>query len=81
MTARSHGHRSLQRRPEDARRRAGEIAQARYRVGLVDLLTVLTTENALFPAEDTLVQVRLTHMQALVSLFNALGGGWRIGTG
>jgi outer membrane protein, multidrug efflux system len=62
-------------------RRSYEIAQARYRVGLTDLLTVLNTENALFPAEDTLVQIRLAHMQALVSLFNALGGGWQVATG
>jgi outer membrane protein, multidrug efflux system len=62
-------------------RRSYEIAQARYRVGLTDLLTVLNTENALFPAEDTLVQVRLAHLQALVSLFNALGGGWQVATG
>jgi multidrug efflux system outer membrane protein len=58
--------------------RAYEIAEARYRVGLTDLLTVLNTENALFPAEDAAVQVRLAHMQALVSLFNALGGGWSV---
>ncbi|MBV8650054.1 MAG: TolC family protein, partial [Alphaproteobacteria bacterium] len=57
-------------------RRSYEIAEARYRVGLTDLLTVLNTENALFPAEDEAVQVRLAHMQGLVSLFNALGGGW-----
>jgi outer membrane protein TolC len=58
-------------------RRSYEIAQGRYRVGLTDLLTVLNTENALFPAEDALVQVRLGHMQAFVGLFNALGGGWQ----
>ena len=62
-------------------RRSLEIAQGRYSVGLTDLLTVLNTENALFPAEDTLVQVRLAHMQALVSLFNALGGGWQVSAG
>jgi outer membrane protein, multidrug efflux system len=60
-------------------RRSYEIAEARYRIGLTDLLTVLNTENALFPAEDAAVQVRLAHMQALVSLFNALGGGWSEG--
>lgn len=58
-------------------RRSYLIAQERYRVGLIDLLTVLNTENALFPAEDQLVQIRLAHMQALVSLFQALGGGWQ----
>ena len=37
---------------------------------------MLNTENALFIAKDALVQVRQAHMQGLVSLFNALGGGW-----
>lgn len=58
-------------------RRAYEVAQAQYRVGSVDLLTVLNTENALFTADDLLAQDRIAHMQALVSLFNALGGGWK----
>lgn len=59
-------------------RRSYEIAQARYRIGLTDLLTVLNIENALFVAENALVQVRQAHLQALVSLFNALGGGWQL---
>jgi len=40
-------------------------------------LTVLNTEGALFTAEDQLVQARFLRLQALVSLFNALGGGWQ----
>jgi NodT family efflux transporter outer membrane factor (OMF) lipoprotein len=58
-------------------RRAYELALLQYRAGSVDLLTALTTENALFSANDLLVQVRIARMQALVSLFNALGGGWQ----
>jgi outer membrane protein, multidrug efflux system len=58
-------------------RRAYEISDAQFHGGTVDLLTVLTAENALFPDEDLLVQVRLAHVQALVSLFQALGGGWQ----
>jgi outer membrane protein, multidrug efflux system len=57
-------------------RRAYSIAAAQYRAGTVNLLTVLTTENALFPAEDTLVQDKLANTEAIVSLFQALGGGW-----
>jgi outer membrane protein TolC len=57
--------------------RAYEISSVQYHAGTVDMLTVLTAENALFPDEDMLVQVRLAHAQALVSLFQALGGGWR----
>jgi outer membrane protein TolC len=42
----------------------------------VDLVTVLQTQQTLFTAEDTYVQARLAHFQAIVSLYQALGGGW-----
>ncbi len=58
-------------------RRAFEISQRQYNEGSVTLLTVLTTQNALFPAEDTVVQGRLAHISATVALFKALGGGWQ----
>jgi len=38
---------------------------------------VLNTENALFSARDTLVEVQYSHLQALVDLYTALGGGWQ----
>jgi outer membrane protein TolC len=37
---------------------------------------VLTTQQTLFQAEDTLAQARLARLLAIVSLFQALGGGW-----
>jgi multidrug efflux system outer membrane protein len=46
--------------------------------GTINILTVLNTENALFTARDTQVQVEYAHMQALVGLYTALGGGWRL---
>jgi NodT family efflux transporter outer membrane factor (OMF) lipoprotein len=57
-------------------RRAYEFAQAQMSAGVVNILTVLNTENALFSAQDVLVQVQYSHLQALVDLFTALGGGW-----
>jgi multidrug efflux system outer membrane protein len=60
-------------------RRAYEFAQAQMSAGTVNILTVLNTENALFSAQDTLVQVEYSHLQALVDLFTALGGGWHQG--
>jgi NodT family efflux transporter outer membrane factor (OMF) lipoprotein len=57
-------------------RRAYEFAQAQMSAGIVNILTVLNTENALFSAQDVLVQVQYSHLQALVDLFTALGGGW-----
>ena len=46
------------------------------RGGTVNLITVLQTQQTLFTAENTLVQVRLTKLLAASSLFQALGGGW-----
>jgi outer membrane protein, multidrug efflux system len=60
-------------------RRAYQFAQAQMAAGTVNVLTVLNTENALFSAQDTLVQVQYSHLQALVDLYTALGGGWHQG--
>ncbi len=56
--------------------RAQEIVLAQMRSGTVDILTVLNVQRTLFQAQDTLVQVKLAHVQALVGLFMAMGGGW-----
>ena len=60
----------------DKARRAYEFAQLQMHAGTVNILTVLNTETALFTAQDSLVQVRLAHLTALVGLYKALGGGW-----
>jgi NodT family efflux transporter outer membrane factor (OMF) lipoprotein len=60
----------------DAARRASELANAQFRLGTIDFLTVLTSERTLYQAEDTLLQVRLQRLQAAVGLFRALGGGF-----
>jgi multidrug efflux system outer membrane protein len=60
-------------------RRAFDYAQLQMSAGTVNILTVLNTENALFSAQDELVQVNFLHLQALVDLFTALGGGWQQG--
>jgi outer membrane protein, multidrug efflux system len=60
-------------------RRAFEFARTQMSVGTVNVLTVLNTENALFSAQDVLVQVEYSHLQALIDLYTALGGGWQQG--
>jgi NodT family efflux transporter outer membrane factor (OMF) lipoprotein len=60
-------------------RRAFEFSQMQMSAGTVNVLTVLNTENALFSAEDTLVQVEYARLQAMIDLFTALGGGWHQG--
>jgi multidrug efflux system outer membrane protein len=71
-----------QKRQQDAvtiARRAFQFAQTQMSAGTVNILTVLNTENALFSAQDQLVQVNYLRLQALVDLFTALGGGWHQG--
>jgi NodT family efflux transporter outer membrane factor (OMF) lipoprotein len=57
---------------------AFELADTRYRGGLDTLLNVLDAQRTLFQARDVLVQVRSARLQATVSLFRALGGGWAV---
>lgn len=57
-------------------RKAFDVAETQLRGGTINLITVLQTQQTLFTAENTLVQVRLTKLLAATSLFQALGGGW-----
>ncbi|HEY3729660.1 MAG TPA: efflux transporter outer membrane subunit [Steroidobacteraceae bacterium] len=66
-----------QRDAVDKARRAFEYSQIQMQAGTTNILTVLNTESALFTAHDTLVQVKYQHLQALVDLYQALGGGWQ----
>jgi multidrug efflux system outer membrane protein len=59
-----------------AAREAFQIAQLQYRQGTTDLLTVLQSQQTLFMAEDQLAQITLARMQAVIHLYEALGGGW-----
>jgi outer membrane protein, multidrug efflux system len=60
-------------------RRAFQFAQTQMTAGTVNILTVLNTENALFSAQDELVQIQFLHLQSMVDLYTALGGGWQQG--
>jgi multidrug efflux system outer membrane protein len=64
------------KREVEAAREAFTIAQLQYRQGTTDLLAVLQAQQTLFSAEDQLAQSTLARMQAVVHLFEALGGGW-----
>jgi outer membrane protein TolC len=58
-------------------RQAYQMALDAFHGGTATILSVLVSEIALFSAENARVQARLAHMQALVGLFKALGGGWK----
>jgi outer membrane protein TolC len=55
---------------------AFRISELQYREGVTDLLNVLTAQQALFSAQDILVQIKLARIQADVGLYKALGGAW-----
>jgi multidrug efflux system outer membrane protein len=69
----------LQRDVVTASQKAFDVAETQLRGGTVNLITVLQTQQTLFTAENTLVQVRLNKLLAASSLFQALGGGWTPG--
>jgi len=69
-------HRQALVQSEAANRRAVELANARYRSGLVDFLNVLETQRSLLAVQDDLVRSERTADQNLVRLYKALGGGW-----
>jgi NodT family efflux transporter outer membrane factor (OMF) lipoprotein len=66
-----------QQQAVDTAQRAFEFVQQQMQAGTTNVLTVLNTETALFTARDTLVQVKYARLQALVDMYQALGGGWQ----
>ncbi len=60
-------------------REAYRLTQQQLTGGIIDITTVLNTQRVLFSAEDAWVQAKLLHLQAMVGLYRALGGGWKLG--
>jgi outer membrane protein, multidrug efflux system len=59
-----------------ASRRAFTLSEQQMNSGTVNMVTLLQVEQTLFTAEDQLAQDQLARLQAVVGLFQALGGGW-----
>jgi multidrug efflux system outer membrane protein len=88
LTAFSEVEKSLLTRKEQLERRertmdflrearaTQEVAENRYKRGLVDYQTVLETQQTRFQAEESLVLVELVILTNRVTLHRALGGGW-----
>ena len=53
-------------------------ATDRYRQGLANYFEVLEAQQQLYPAQNTLAQIRLNRLVAYVQLYKALGGGWNL---
>jgi NodT family efflux transporter outer membrane factor (OMF) lipoprotein len=55
---------------------AMQLAQVRYRKGMVNYLDVLDAQRVVLTAETQLVITERARLTEMVSLFKALGGGW-----
>jgi NodT family efflux transporter outer membrane factor (OMF) lipoprotein len=66
----------LQRVVVSSSQRAFLLAEQQLQAGTADIVTVLQTQQTLFQAEDALWQAQLARLQAIISLYQALGGGW-----
>ena len=57
---------------------AVEHAMDRYRQGLANYFEVLEAQQQLYPAQNTLAQIRQNRLLAYAQLYRALGGGWAL---
>ena len=55
---------------------AFRIAELQYREGTIDIVALIQNQQALFNAQQSLVITKLGRLNAHLSLYNALGGGW-----
>ena len=65
----------------DHYRAAVHIAQIKYRAGTTDLQRVLDSQRSLLASQNLLVVNRSEVVQAFISLYRALGGGWQVPVG
>jgi outer membrane protein TolC len=56
---------------------AYDRAQRLYAAGLTDFLNLLSTERTLYAAQDQVALSDLARVQQVITLYQALGGGWQ----
>jgi multidrug efflux system outer membrane protein len=72
-----HEFRLQQEHLTEAAQDAARLSEIRFQAGTVDYLEVLTNQTNYFSDQLTLAQAQLNELQALVQLYQVLGGGWR----
>jgi multidrug efflux system outer membrane protein len=60
----------------EATRETYRLSDMRFRTGVESYLGVLDSQRSLYTAQQTLVGVKLSRLQNLVTLYKTLGGGW-----
>ncbi len=66
----------LTRESLDSSRLALKLSEEQLKSGILDVVTLLQTEQTLFTTQDTLVQVRLLRLTQAIALYQALGGAY-----
>lgn len=61
-----------------ASKKAYDLSEQRLSSGIIDVVTLLQTEQTLFTTQDSLVQVRLSRLTEAVALYQALGGAYAV---
>jgi multidrug efflux system outer membrane protein len=54
-----------------------KLADLRYQNGITSYLDLLDAQRAAFASQQAVVQTRLSQLQSQVTLYKALGGGWK----
>jgi len=66
-----------QRSLVEAQQARFDLSSARYHNGIDNYLTVLLAQQDLYSAQQNLIQVSVDRLTNLISLYKALGGGWK----
>ena len=61
----------------DAQQRRFDLANTRYRQGEDSYLNVLSAQQDLYSAQQGLLEARFNKLASQISLYKALGGGWK----
>jgi multidrug efflux system outer membrane protein len=72
------GQRAAQEHQVASLRESVDLALQRYDAGRASYFEVLEAEQQLFPSEDALAQTQRDQLVAVVNLYKALGGGWKL---
>lgn len=67
---------SYRRRLVEAQQKRYDLAGERYRNGIDNYLSVLTAQQDLYFAQQSLIQAEFLRLANLVNFYKALGGGW-----
>jgi NodT family efflux transporter outer membrane factor (OMF) lipoprotein len=70
----------LQQQQVDALMRSSEVSTILFQSARADYMEVLMTKRDSLEGEMSLIETKKRQFQAMVNVYQALGGGWRMGT-